>query len=93
MAVKSTINLQKDFDLKVREFVGKEMHAKFLALGIKIKHIKKICIKLKGSTPKVFKTTFIKVCKELVGYLEALQNVNEKFTKQFIGKKISEIMA
>ncbi len=74
MTTLSRVEAHKNFDAKVRNFVGKDIYAGFINLGVKINHVKKICIKLKNSTKggltlKVFKEKFLEICERLVDRL------------------------
>lgn len=91
MATKSTINSHKEFDRKVREFVGEEMYSKLIALGIKIGHIKKICLKIGTQKEDTFKLIFLKKCSLLILRLEKLSAASLKYSSTKIKKIISKL--
>jgi hypothetical protein len=93
MSTKSTIGAHKNFDEKVREFVGTQMHKKLEPLKITIRHIKKIRIKIKQKygllRSEVFKKIFLEICSKLISFLETLKS----YSKAYIKTKISDIFA
>jgi hypothetical protein len=91
MSTKSTIGLHKNFDKKVKDFVGEEMYKKFIELKIGIGHIKKICLKIGAQKSEDFKSFFLKTCNSLILRLENLQASNQSYSKNKIKKIISDL--
>jgi hypothetical protein len=91
MGTKSTVNSHKEFDLKVRGLVGEEMYSKLIVLGIKIGHIKKICLKIGKQKKDTFKVIFLDKCKLLIFRLEKLSAASLKYSSNKIKKIISKL--
>jgi hypothetical protein len=71
MTTLSKLEAHKNFDAKVKNFVGKEIYSVFIDFGVKISHVKQICIRLKysikGGLPKDdFKNRFLRICDMLI---------------------------
>lgn len=91
MTTMSTKAAHKNFDAKVKNTVGSYIYDKFISLGIGIKHIKKICLKIGAQKEEVFKVLFLDKCSALILELEKLVVSGQSYSKSTIKKIISDL--
>ncbi len=89
MSTKSTIGNHKDFDAKVKNTVGTFIYNKLTSLGVGIKHIKKICLKIGKQKEEIFKAHFLDKCGALIQKLEELVAAGQSYKEKLVASSKS----